>query len=87
MLVGAGELLAPDCFTHSVGRPSHQEKSSRKVKEVSRTAKERVPLQDLGRKLSDYELGKAQVEGHTKAADSSTEKQRYKQLRAMHSRK
>ena len=75
-MVGAGELLAPDCFTHSVGRPSDLKESSRKVKMVSKAAKEGVPLQDLGRKLSDYELGKAQVEGHAKAVDSSTEKQR-----------
>lgn len=68
--------MAPDCFTHGVGRPSDLKKSSRKVKKVSKAAKEGASLEDLGRKLSDYELGKAQVEEHAKAVDSSTEEQR-----------
>ena len=46
------------------------------MKKVSKAAKEGASLEDLGRKLSDYELGKAQVEEHAKAVDSSTEEQR-----------
>ena len=76
MLVGAGELLAPNCFIHSVGRPSDQENSSRKLAGVPKAPKGGVFLEDLGRKLRDYELGKTQVEEHAKSVDPSTEKER-----------
>ena len=50
----AGELLAPDCFKHTLARPS------------GRRLSHEQQLQEKGRKLKDYELMKQQVEEHTK---------------------
>ena len=53
----AGELLAPDCFKHTLAR--HTEESGRRLSCDQQ-------LQEKGRKLKDYELMKQQVEEHAK---------------------
>lgn len=68
ILVKAGELLAPDCFKHTLARPTE-----RNGGKLSREQQ----LQEMGRKLKDYELMKQQVEEHTKAAmEQGKEKER-----------
>ena len=53
----AGELLAPDCFKHTLARPT--EESGGKLSREQQ-------LQEKGRKLKDYELMKQQVGEHAK---------------------
>ena len=65
----AGELLAPDCFIHTLARPT--ERNGRKLSHEQQ-------LQEMGRKLKDYELMKQQVEEHAKVAvEQGKDKERF----------
>ena len=65
----AGELLTPDCFKHTLARPT--ERNGRKLSHEQQ-------LQEMGRKLKDYELMKQQVEEHAKAAvEQGKDKERF----------
>ena len=71
--MNAGELLAPDCFTHTLGNPRE---SASNDGALSHEHLKLLNLQEKGKKLRDLELVKQQVQEHTKAVEQSRDRER-----------
>lgn len=77
LLIKAGDILAPDCFNHTLPRPTLSVSSSSKKGSVTKVAHEvRVILEDKGRKLADYNLAREQAGEFVKALEKNKDRQR-----------
>ena len=89
LLIKAGDILAPECFAHTLPRPtlsvsstkrSHTKTTeggaSKKVGVTKMSHTVRVALEDKGRKLADYNLAKEQAGEFVKTLDKSKDKQK-----------
>ncbi len=80
MLVKAGDLLAPDCFVHTLARPSTSpEEAGGGGKGLQSQANNGsfLDFHDKGRRRGDYNLAKEQVDEHAKEVEQNREKERY----------
>ena len=75
--MNAGELLAPDCFTHTLVNPRESAPSDGAL---SRDHLMLLNLQEKGKKLRDLQLVKQQVKEHTKTVEQSRDKERCVQV-------
>ena len=66
----AGDLLAPNCFTHVLARPTEDTPVPKEGSSQS------LLFLEKGRKLRDYQLATHQVEEHAKALEHTNEKER-----------